>query len=153
MCIRDRNISGQPDNILNQVSCTRGPTACTAVGWEGEGNVRQTLIEQSTGASWSIVNSPNASGSLSQLYTVSCTTSPRTCTAAGYSGEPNQTLIERSTGATWSIVASPDSSTTQQNVIYGVSCANDSPKCSAVGQYSDPGGNPYLLAVSTISTR
>ena len=45
-----------------------------------------------------------------------------------------QTLIERWDGTSWAIVSSPNTSTTQNNYLYGVTCASAS-ECWAVGYY------------------
>ncbi|MBV9009276.1 MAG: hypothetical protein JO354_08940 [Verrucomicrobia bacterium] len=87
------------------------------------------------GNAWSVVPSPNnvavASG---QLYDVTCTSASQ-CWAVGtyqYSGARNQTVIEQWDGTTWSIVSSPNTSTTDNNILYGVTCTSAS-QCWAVG--------------------
>ncbi len=84
--------------------------------------------------SWSLATAPSPSTvEDSGLYGVSCV-SGSFCVAVGYN-EPTsfaQTLIEQWNGTTWSIVTSPNSSTTEDNVLEGVSCVSVS-FCVAVG--------------------
>jgi len=133
------NPSGSPSNDLNGVSCT-GPAACTAVGEYSDGTAVHTLVESWNGSTWSIVPSPNPSGSpfpFSQLNAVSCT-GPTACTAVGdsYDGTAAQTLVEFRNGSTWSIVPSPNPSGSLSNDLNGVSCTGPT-ACTAVGQSHD----------------
>jgi hypothetical protein len=96
-----------------------------------EGPIYQTLAERWDGSLWTIVASPNISPAQQNvLFGVICT-SPTECWAVGFylagdAGVVNaffQTLIERWDGATWAIVTSPNTSPTQNNILYGVTCA------------------------------
>jgi hypothetical protein len=84
---------------------------------------------------WSIVSSPNPSQSINTLYGVSCV-SASDCWAVGFyaNGGAPQTLIERWDGTSWAIVSSPNTSATQDNSLFGVTCASAS-DCWAVGYY------------------
>jgi hypothetical protein len=73
------------------VSCN-GPSACTSVGYDSDGN---TLIESWNGSAWSIVPSPNVANARNTLSGISCT-GPTACTAVGTfgTGYLGQTLVE-----------------------------------------------------------
>jgi hypothetical protein len=90
-----------------------------------------TLIEEWDGATWSIVSSPNTSGTNNGLGGVSCT-SANFCMATGSSSLG--TLIEEWDGATWSIVSSPNTSGTN-NSLGEVSCTSAN-FCMATGSSS-----------------
>ena len=98
---------------------------------------------------WVIVTTSNASALTNALNGVSCT-SANACTAVGdyfATAATQQTLIEASNGGTWSIVTSPNSSTTETNVLFGVSCVS-STVCTAVGTYIPAGGLDQSLIES-----
>jgi hypothetical protein len=130
------NSSTTQTNYLNSVTCM-STSDCWAVGYYyNNGSITQTLIERWDGTSWAIVPSPNTSATRNNfLYGVTCA-SASNCWATGgyYTGSVNQTLIERWDGTSWAIVSSPNGSTTDQNVLYGVTCASAS-ECWAVGFY------------------
>jgi hypothetical protein len=135
-------------NSLNAVTCVTA-TNCWAVGnyFPTSGTpFFATLVEHSTGSSWTIVSSPNPAGNGSSLNSVTCVTASN-CWAVGSGQNPgnyNDTLIEQYNGASWAIVASPDTSTTQDNTLSGVTClaATD---CWAVG-YKNIATAPDFLA-------
>jgi hypothetical protein len=112
---------------------------CWAVGYYYNDNViSQTLIERWDGTSWAIVSSPNTSNAdYNSLSGVTCVSASE-CWAVGYyfTGDNfvDQTLIERWDGSSWSIVSSPNTSTTEANVLLGVTCVSAS-ECWAVGYY------------------
>src|SRR5438445_6479341 len=91
----------------------------------------------SAGNGWSIVNSPNPPASQNDyLPGVTCA-SANDCWAVGYSVAGSlafRTLIEHWDGTSWTTVNSANTSTTQDNVLYGVTCASAS-DCWAVGYY------------------
>ena len=98
------------------------------------GSVTQTLVQQWNGTSWAIVTSANTlSPTPSILLGVTCV-SASDCWAVGYSfnGANYQTLAERWDGTSWAVVTSANASTTQNNVLYGVTCVSAS-DCWAVG--------------------
>jgi hypothetical protein len=139
--MKSPNTSTSDDNYLDEVSCVSS-SSCTAVGsYYGASNgYRQTLIESWDGRRWTIVSSPNASTSAENiLYGVSCVSSS-SCTAVGYYGASyydRQTLIETWDGTSWAIVPSPNSSSSDSNLLYGVSCLSSN-SCTAVGYYYGP---------------
>ncbi len=115
-------------NFLHGVSCTSS-VSCVAVGdYYESSNVEQTLVESWDGTAWSIVPSPNTSGSSDALSGVSCTATTD-CMAVGASYLPDETLIESWDGTAWSIVPSPPN----ENSLEGVSCTS-STVCMAAGQ-------------------
>jgi hypothetical protein len=62
------------------------------------------------------------------------------------SGGHAQTLTEAWNGSTWSLVNSPNSSSTQANLLSGVSCTSSS-FCFAVGNYVNSGGRHECVGV------
>ena len=121
---------------LNKVVC---PSAndCWAVGTNyGVGSSSQALIEQNTGSGWSIVSSPNPSGSeKSQLWDVACVSADE-CWAVGYYTQVDdgnmQTLIEHYAGSDWSIVPSPNPPNSKWVELGRVTCVGAS-DCWATG--------------------
>jgi hypothetical protein len=83
---------------------------------------------------WSVVPSPNGTGSLlNQLVGVSCV-SATACTAVGLHGDSSgaaKTLIESWNGTSWSVVPAPAPGQAELN---GVSCVSAT-ACTAVGSY------------------
>ncbi len=125
------------ENQLSAVSCASS-TFCVAVGFYDASTefpfINQTLIEQWNGTTWSIVTSPNTSGSVSNsLYAVKCVSSS-VCEAVGNagSGSSSSTLAESFSGSSWSIVASPNGSGATTNTLNGVDCTSAT-FCVAVG--------------------
>ena len=94
---------------LSGVSCASA-SDCFAVGdsiaFTPTDLVIKTLVEHWNGSSWSIVASPNATGSIfSALSAVSCPTTT-SCSAVG--GSDNGNLAEHWDGSRWSIVTAPN---------------------------------------------
>ena len=120
----------------------RGQLAAAAVAIALVGG---SVIGFASGASglppWSIVSSPNVTGSAQdRLLAVSCT-GPTNCFAVGshaLSSSSTGTLIERWNGTGWSIMRSPNA--TKHDVLNGVACTS-AKNCFAVG-YS---GNKPLI--------
>ena len=121
-------------NYLEGVTCVTA-SDCMAVGYFSNGSYDNLLAEQWNGTSWSIVTSPNPQSVNYYFYGVTCI-SASDCWAVGYSynGSNNQTLIEEWNGTSWSLVTSANTSTTQINILYGVSCVSAS-DCMAAGYY------------------
>ncbi len=141
------NFGALLDNQLYGVTCTSA-TQCFAVGFYSNGYSNRTLIERWDGTSWSIVPSPNSalgSGTLDDLYSVTCT-SATDCFAVGYyyDGSYYKTLIEHWDGTSWSIVTSANSSTTPENYLYGVTCIS-AMDCFAVGNHGYYSAGGYAL--------
>jgi hypothetical protein len=97
------------------------------------------------GSAWSIVTSPNATGSNNYLESVSCV-SASDCVAVGYTntGSGTETLVMVWDGSAWSIVTSPNAGTSNDR-LYSVSCVSAT-ECVAVG-YADIGDNVYETLV------
>jgi hypothetical protein len=145
------NTSATQSNFLLGVTCMSA-SECWAVGYYYNDNViSQTLIERWDGTSWEIVSSPNTSTTQSNLlYGVTCRPASD-CWAVGYYivdalSNLNQTLIERWDGTSWEIVSSPNTSTTQSNLLYGVTCGS-TPDCWAVGYYYNASSVAQTLAL------
>jgi hypothetical protein len=123
------NVSGASGSVLIGVSCP-ALASCTTVGYADIPFGTQTLVENLNGSTWSIVPSPNRSGTDSSLSSVSCLSSS-SCTAVG-AGPSGKTLVEGWNGITWSIVPSPNVGGKTQSYLYEVSCLA-SADCTAVG--------------------
>ena len=122
-------------NQLTGVSCVSS-SFCMAVGYAGDGGGFDTLTEVWDGSTWSIVPSPNVSGSIyDYLQAVSCT-STTFCMAVGYEvpGGKNVTLVETFDGGSWSIVPSPNEPGSADDYLHGVSCRSAG-ECTLVGAY------------------
>src|SRR6476469_7210330 len=131
------NTSATEHNALRGVTCVSA-SECWAVCYYLTENASQTLIERWDGISWSIVSSPNTSATdYNSLSGVTCVSASE-CWAVGYyftsDNFVDQTLIERWDGTAWSIVSSPNTSTTEANVVLGVTCVSAS-ACWAAGYY------------------
>ena len=133
----NRGLSSPPIDVLVGVACMSA-SECWAAGSNDDRNgVGQTLIERWDGTSWTIVDSPNPSGSNSfRAVTCASPSQPEECWAVGQTvidlGRA-QTLVEQWDGGTWSIVSSPNSGA--WNDLWGVTCASQG-DCWAVGDYS-----------------
>jgi hypothetical protein len=106
--------------------------------------IRQTLVEQWNGSSWSVVASPNPAGKTDVVLNGVTAISANDIWAVGHSGDassiPLQTLTEHWDGTRWSIIPSPSPGTYNGNVLNAVAAisAND---VWAVGWYqSGPTG-------------
>lgn len=123
---------GSTASILDGVSCV-SVRDCWAVGYStSNGNATiQTLIEHSTGTTWTVVTSPSSTKAQTILGGVTCVNA-RECWAVGY--DYTNTVIESYNGTVWSIVNSPNAGPTQNN-LNGVACASAN-DCWAVGFYS-----------------
>jgi hypothetical protein len=133
------NTSPTKYNLLSGVTCTSA-SECWAVGYySNSSGYYQTLIEQWSGTSWSIVTSPNTSPTEYNLLSGVTCTSASECWAVGYYNSASgafQTLIEQWNGTSWAIVASPNTSPTQNNILLGLTCKSAS-ECWAVGYYGN----------------
>jgi hypothetical protein len=130
-----------PSSQLTGVWCTSS-TDCFAVGYSFSTAPFQdkTLVEHWNGKTWTIVPSPNPSGTTDdRLLGVTCA-STTNCFAVGTQTAANpsvpKTLIERWDGKTWKVMASPNPPTPGPNSeLRAVSCTSGS-FCVAVGQYA-----------------
>lgn len=126
------------DNALDAITCLSAQD-CWAVGLVENGSSERTLIEHWNGSSWSIVNSPQPSGTVDSLFfDVSCI-SASDCWAVGRfdTGGHWQTLIEHWNGVSWSIVSSPNVASSWSNYLYGIACVS-AQNCWAVGYFKSP---------------
>jgi len=93
-----------------------------------------TLAESWNGTVWSVVASPNVSGSLdTELKGITCLPSG-SCVAVGVSDDGTRfpSLVESWNGATWSIVSSPSPNPNDDYFLLGVTCLSLN-SCLAVG--------------------
>jgi hypothetical protein len=95
-------------NVLNAVTYIK--TRAWAVGDFFNGTSDQTLTEQLTNGSWTVVTSPNATTKHNELDSVSGVSSNDVWAVGRYAPLSGQerTLIEHWNGTQWSIVASPN---------------------------------------------
>jgi hypothetical protein len=140
--VASKDSSKTQRNALDGVSCAPGKTTfCMAVGGYYTGtnpSVKHNEIQKWNGKTWTIVASPNATGSTVNSNFLAGVTCPTTtfCMAAGYDtrtgGLPDQTLILAWNGTAWSIVTSPNVSGVS-NDLESVSCVNTT-SCIAAGK-------------------
>jgi subtilisin family serine protease len=140
--------AGAAQSTLLDVSCTKSPSVCTAVGgWKNSGGEQFTLAYRFTGGStWTLQNTPNPSGATESLFQdVSCATET-SCTAVGssVSGGSTKTLAEKWNGTSWSIQGTPNPSGSTFSSLFGVSC--QSTTCMGVGWSTDGSGVDTTLA-------
>ena len=128
------SVSGSSGDSLAGVSCTSS-VACVAVGADRTvlSHFVQPLIESWDGTAWSVVPSPEGSGTATILGGVFCVTST-SCIAVGggFDGVVGTTLIESWNGSIWSLVHSPNRGHPSADSLNGVSCIS-STNCTAVG--------------------
>jgi hypothetical protein len=141
----NRGLSSPPVDVLVGVACISASECWAAGSNDDQNGVGQTLVERWDGTLWTIVDSPNPSGS-SSFRTVTCASpaQPEECWAVGetVTGQQRaQTLIEEWDGSAWSIVSSPNSG--NYNDLLGVTCASHG-DCWAVGYYSGATNNQTL---------
>jgi hypothetical protein len=142
-------------NHLLGVSCS-SPTDCEAVGFHlhtcaphvGGGS---GLVERWNGHDWTVNPSPRdpCTGD-TELHAVACT-SASNCTAVGqysHGSSGDRTLVESWNGSSWSVVSSPNGNPTNNNELFGISCA-DRRSCVAVGQYQLVFAGPALTLTET----
>lgn len=141
--IASPNSNSTESNILLSVSCLSA-TECSAAGYYiAGGTTSQTLLEHWNGASWSIVSTPNTSGSLTNQFSGIACLSPTQCFAAGladHGAGTDQTLIEQLNGGSWIIAITPnfnDIGSAPHNSLSTITC-NSAMDCWAVGQYTTP---------------
>jgi hypothetical protein len=132
--------SGSSTPALTAVSCP-STTSCFAVGSYGVPTIGfvKTLVEHWNGSHWSIVPSPNPTGSSGTFLSgVSCP-STTSCFAVGSDTVPRTAaigaLVEHWDGNTWSIMTSANLTGSTQSYLFGVSCPSPN-SCFAVGSYS-----------------
>ncbi len=130
------NATPTTNNVLSDVTCLSG-SDCWAIGNFKNGTTPQTLIERWNGTAWTVVASPNTSGTENNTISSLHCVSPTECVAAGFynSGGLNRTLVERWNGSAWTIVTTPNAVAKKSTTLSDVACVNDS-DCWAVGRHS-----------------
>jgi hypothetical protein len=134
-------------SVLFGVSCPV-TASCYAVGYGSGGSplaVTATLVEHWDGTTWSILTSPNPSGTTdSVLSGVSCP-STTSCNGVGeyLNGSVGDTLAEHWNGTSWSVVPSANVSGAIESDLTGVSCPGTS-NCFAVAFSSTSAGDRTL---------
>jgi hypothetical protein len=142
----NRGLSSPPIDDLVSVACISA-SECWAAGSNDDTNgVGQTLIERWDGMSWTIVDSPNPSGS-NNFQAVACAlpSPPEECWAVGQTVTGlgrGQTLVEEWDGGAWSIVSSPNIDGWDD--LLGVTCVSQG-DCWAVGYYAGVTNNQTLI--------
>jgi hypothetical protein len=139
---------GAVQSTLLDVSCTKSPTRCTAVGgWKNSAGEQFTLAYRFNGSTWTLQSTPNPSGSIASVFQeVSCATET-SCTAAGswVSGTvSNRTLVEAWNGTSWSVQGTPNPENTIFSAFFGVSCRSTT--CMGVGWSTSTSGFDTTLA-------
>jgi hypothetical protein len=142
----NRGLSSPPIDVLAGVACISASECWAAGSNDDQNGVGQTLIEQWDGTAWTIVDSPNPSGS-NGFIAVTCASPspPEECWAVGETVTglgSAQTLIEEWNGGGWSIVSSPNSG--GYDDLRGVTCASRG-DCWAVGNYSGATNDQTLI--------
>lgn len=98
----------------------------------------QTLIEQWNGSTWSVVPSPNVSGSVNDFLFATATLSTDNVWAVGVDVNSNgllQTLTEQWNGSHWSVVPSANKGA-HYNMLSGVATISKTGGVWAVGKYT-----------------
>jgi hypothetical protein len=142
----NRGLSTPPIDVLGGVACISASECWAAGGNDDQNGVGQTLIERWDGTAWTIVDSPNPSGS-NGFIAVTCASPspPEECWAVGETVTglgSAQTLVEKWDGVAWSLVSSPNSG--GFNDLRGVTCASHG-DCWAVGDYSGVTSDQTLI--------
>lgn len=133
------NPAGALGSDLDSVSCTSA-TGCVAVGFSiDSADDIDTLVASWSGSAWSIVSSPDATGSsASFLDGVSCS-GATSCVAVGddvNGSDVTDTLVETWSGTTWSVTSSPDPGGSAGDGFDNVTCTGTT-GCVAVGSNGD----------------
>jgi hypothetical protein len=149
------NPTGATNSYLTDATCVSS-SDCWAGGYSftGAAGPYQTLIEHWDGTSWAIVSSPNSVTVPNNVLNAVTCVSTSDCWAVGYStpvrnvsGTANQTLAEHWDGTSWAIITTPsNTSTTQSDVLSGVTCTSAS-DCWAVGLDYDSNRNTTLTLI------
>ncbi len=137
------NPAGTIGTTLHAAWC-ESASSCIAVGSYGNGGGDGLALAESwNGTSWTILPTPNPSGSTySSLTNVSCAPTGTPCEAVG-SGEGG-TLAESWNGTSWTVqsaASTPEGSTAAS--FSDVSCTSAT-ACTVVGKYLDPETGSWL---------
>ena len=108
-------------NVLYGVTANSASDIWAAGSLQSNGSPEQTLIEHYNGSTWSVVSSPNVSGTNSGLFSVTGL-GQNNVWAVGYSGSGWWTaLVEHWNGSSWSIIPSPNRGSQYSDILYSVS--------------------------------
>jgi hypothetical protein len=140
-------VAGARTSVLAGLSCS-SPAMCTAVGsFLSQAGTTATLAERWDGSTWTLLATPNPSGSSgAELSGLSCASSSA-CVAVGSSSggaAALQTLAERWDGSAWSLQPTPNPTGAQRSVLSGVSCLSAN-ACVAVGSFETAQGGTLTL--------
>ena len=129
------NPTGSTETGLNGVSCPT-LTSCFAVGQSGTsmfGSDDKSLVERWNGSRWSLMTSPNPTGSSNvQVSAVRCRSTTNCFAVGSYQiGGTIKALAEHWNGQTWSITSTPNR-VAEVTLLSGVACPSDT-SCFAVG--------------------
>ncbi len=120
------NPTGSTSSLLSAVTAISANNVWAVGYYLNSSNVDETLIEHWTGTSWSIVSSPNVTGSSTNLLNgVTALNASNIWTVGEYFSSTGlyQTLIEHWNGTSWHIVPSPNVPS-DNNFLDGVSAAS-----------------------------
>jgi hypothetical protein len=118
---------------LTGIACP-GTGSCFATGFYNAGATTNTLIEQMSGTTWTVVTSPNPGGSTdAELNGLACPTLTD-CFAIGKytAGGVSLSLVEQLISGTWTIISSPNPAPSTGAELNGVRCRGAT-FCMAVG--------------------
>ncbi|HZU71103.1 MAG TPA: hypothetical protein VFA09_27760 [Ktedonobacteraceae bacterium] len=137
---------GNESNWLQSITLIGGTTRFLAVGYYGNGDYVNTLIEQWDGSNWTVVSSPNGGSYNSMLYSVSSPDANNAWAIGFYNGSTvtNQTLIEYFNGTTWSVVPSPNVGS-YENDLFAVAAYNDNTVWAVGDNLTTQVGSPQAL--------
>jgi hypothetical protein len=135
------------DTELNAVAC---PTSsrCIAVGFQREpGGTYSTFAEIRNGTTWTMLPTPDPTGSPYAKFSDVACPRPDRCTAVGWSasGTNLRTLVETWDGTRWTIEPTPTPAASTSSVLTAIDCT-DLTYCYAVGVYQQ--GSPTEHAFS-----
>jgi hypothetical protein len=139
------------ENALYGLTCVSS-NDCWAVGYHATlvssetGLGVQTLIQRWDGTSWSIVSSPNTLPIDNDILASVTCSATNDCWAVGYNLTNGifQTLTEHWDGSVWTVITSPNTSSSQNNLLKGISCASAA-NCWAVGSYDGDAATQTLI--------
>ncbi len=138
--------SGSAGTDLAAVHCTT-TSECTAVGNYDDGlGTQLPLIERWNGSAWSLQTATPVSGALGTYLTAVQCSSSTVCTAVGTyidSTGVQKTLALRWASGSWSVQSTPNPSGFVGASLSSISCTS-STACTAVGSYTDSGGQKAL---------
>jgi hypothetical protein len=128
------NLSGEPGNALNAVSC-RSARQCLAVGnYTASTGSTGPLAEAWNGRAWSVQRTPAPAGAQYSYLDGAACPSVSVCLAVGstVNGDTTRTLAEQWNGRTWSIKPAPPPAGSVQSGLSGIWCRS-ARACLAVG--------------------